>query len=179
MSSQMDLIADCFEKHFDHYGFKKTSVDEVAKELRISKKTIYQYFNTKEEIYYFIIGKIARGFCTDIEGKLAEISTYREKLQLLLRMIFTETRNWLKIKDNIEFKSGHELDLLAFQNAYTELIRKFIMEGNARQEFTGIPVDITARFINGLISESMKILYASPKINVEDDLVAAAGKLLR
>jgi TetR/AcrR family transcriptional repressor of mexJK operon len=179
VNSAKDRIADCFEKHFSHFGFKKTSVDEVAGELRVSKKTIYQYFATKEEIYYFIIGKIARGFSNDLEAKLTGIPAYQEKLSALLKMICSETRCWLKSKPSLEFKYQDDLELQAFQAAYTQLIRKLINDGNEAGEFAKIPVDITARFINGLISESIKVLSASPKINVEDDLIQAVFKLLR
>ena len=47
-SDTRERIADVFKKHFTYFGFKKTSVDEVAKELKISKKTIYQFFSSKE-----------------------------------------------------------------------------------------------------------------------------------
>jgi AcrR family transcriptional regulator len=43
-SPQKQAIAEAFKKHFQHFGFKKTSVDDISEELHISKKTIYQYF---------------------------------------------------------------------------------------------------------------------------------------
>ncbi len=176
MNSQKDQIAACFEKHFYHFGFKKTSVDDVAGELHISKKTIYQYFSSKEEVLYFIIGKIANGFINDMEEKLQDSSSYQEKLTKLLKMVFSETRYWLK--STTEFNYKDDLEWRAFQDAYSQLIRKFIAAGSEINEFAKIPVDITARFINGLISESLKILSATPKINVEDDLIQAVIKLL-
>jgi len=35
---------------FNQRGFRKTSMDMVARELRISKKTIYKYFASKEQL---------------------------------------------------------------------------------------------------------------------------------
>jgi AcrR family transcriptional regulator len=178
MNLTKDQLADCFEKHFNHFGFKKTSVDDVAKELKISKKTIYQFFTTKEEIFQYIVGRIAREYCLEIEHKLANIVSYHEKLSTLLKMIFSESRKWFINNDAFEVKHKYEIAVLAFQEAYRELIRQIIMNGNEAKEFNEVPVDITMRFINGLISESMKILYASPKINVEDDLIRAVFKLI-
>ena len=72
MSSQKEEIATSFQKHFEHFGYKKTSVDDIARELKISKKTIYQHFNTKEEIFYYIVSRVARQYmnrmATDLNG---------------------------------------------------------------------------------------------------------------
>ena len=38
-------------KLFLHYGFRKTSVDQIAREAGIGKGTIYNYFRNKEELF--------------------------------------------------------------------------------------------------------------------------------
>ena len=35
---------------FTKYGYKKVSMDEIAKEANVTKKTIYSYFSDKEAI---------------------------------------------------------------------------------------------------------------------------------
>lgn len=45
-----DRILDTVAELIQRYGLKKFTVDEVAKELKISKKTIYQYFSSKDEM---------------------------------------------------------------------------------------------------------------------------------
>ena len=47
----LTLIAEKFFKE----GFYKTSMDEIASDLHISKKTIYKYFSSKEELLYDLI----------------------------------------------------------------------------------------------------------------------------
>lgn len=42
----LDAVAGLIER----YGLKKFTVDEVASELHISKKTLYQYFSGKDEM---------------------------------------------------------------------------------------------------------------------------------
>ena len=48
MEQQIQAAA---EKLFLHYGFRKTSVDQIAKEAGIGKGTIYNYFRNKEELF--------------------------------------------------------------------------------------------------------------------------------
>ncbi len=39
-------------KRFDKHGPNKTTLDEIARDLRIGKATIYGYFKSKEELYF-------------------------------------------------------------------------------------------------------------------------------
>ena len=44
---------------FTKYGYKRVSMDEIAREANVTKKTIYNYFSSKEELLnYFIREKI-------------------------------------------------------------------------------------------------------------------------
>jgi len=51
MSDLKKSILDAAKKRFDRFGFKKTTIDEIAGDLKISKKTIYEHFEDKEELF--------------------------------------------------------------------------------------------------------------------------------
>ena len=180
MEDKKEQIVQTFEKHFKHHGFKKTSVDDIAAELQISKKTIYKYFNSKEKIFYFIISRVAKGLSKKTEKKLAGFSTYEEKIVQLINQIFEETRKWLqKGNDAFEFKYKYEISELAFKEAYNEIIRKWIQEGIKNQEFQSVNIELIVRFINGLFSESMKLVSANPELRIEEEVRNAVLKLLK
>ena len=40
---------------FSRYGFKKTTMDEIAKALKMGKSSIYYYFKSKEEIFEAVL----------------------------------------------------------------------------------------------------------------------------
>ena len=44
-------IIDVAEKLFFMEGFKETSMDEIAKKAEFSKRTVYKYFDSKEDLY--------------------------------------------------------------------------------------------------------------------------------
>jgi AcrR family transcriptional regulator len=48
-------IIDAAERVFFSKGFENASMDEVAKEAEFSKRTVYIYFNSKEQIYFEIM----------------------------------------------------------------------------------------------------------------------------
>jgi AcrR family transcriptional regulator len=178
-SPQKQAIADTFKKHFQHFGFKKTSVDEISNELHISKKTIYQYFSTKEEIFYYVVSQIARQYLKRMESELVRFATCREKLARLIHMIFSEARNWLKDNDAFEFRYKYEIAELAFKDAYSELMKQLLQQGIEAGEFASAPVDLTVRMMQGMISESMRLVNANPDLAVEDHLTSAILKLVQ
>ena len=48
-------ILDKSKVRFNHFGFKKTTLDEIAQDCLISKKTIYKYFKDKEDLFTSLI----------------------------------------------------------------------------------------------------------------------------
>jgi AcrR family transcriptional regulator len=52
-----DAILDAARSKFDRFGFKKTTVDEIAREARISKRTIYEHFKDKEDLFVSLFMK--------------------------------------------------------------------------------------------------------------------------
>jgi len=78
-------------KRFTKHGLHKTTLDEVARDLRIGKATIYNYFESKEDLYYKTLQY--------------ETSLYLEEIKLILnneantpRQIIIE---YLELKENI------------------------------------------------------------------------------
>ena len=67
--SERNRIIDFAESKFMIEGFYKISMDSIASELRISKKTIYKYFPSKESLVECISNRIM----TDISGKMESI----------------------------------------------------------------------------------------------------------
>jgi AcrR family transcriptional regulator len=179
-NEQAEQIADVFQKRFNHFGFKKTSVDDVAKEMKISKKTIYSFFSTKEKIFYFIVSRVAKTLSNQMAKKLNDCSTSTEKITKLVNLIFIETKKWLKDgNDAFEFQYKYEISEIAFKNAYNALFQEIINEGVKNEEFKSVNIDLTVLFINGIFSESMKSVNKNPDLNLEIEVVNAILKLLK
>jgi AcrR family transcriptional regulator len=45
-------ILKAAEKRFSRHGLNKTTLNEIARDLRIGKATIYHYFATKEDLFF-------------------------------------------------------------------------------------------------------------------------------
>lgn len=67
--SEENKILDRCERLFLRYGIKSVTMDDVSRELGISKKTLYQYFENKEELVY----KITMNHFTNQNHNIAQI----------------------------------------------------------------------------------------------------------
>ena len=53
--SKKDIVVEIARNLFSKYGYKKVSMDEVAKGAGVTKKTIYTYFKDKESMFKYFI----------------------------------------------------------------------------------------------------------------------------
>ncbi len=179
MDPRKERIADCFKKHINQLGFKKTSVTDISNELKISKKTIYELFSTKEKIFHYVIYRVAKTHKNSMTKKLENHQTAKDKIYELINMIFSESKKWLKKNDAFEFKYKYEIAEIAFKEAYNELFAELIKEGIKNGEFeTTNTVELTICFINGIFSESMKLLSSNPDLEIEKNVSESILKLL-
>jgi AcrR family transcriptional regulator len=177
---QKDAIADAFKKHFNHFGLKKTSVDDVAKELKMSKKTIYKHFSTKEKIFYYIVSQVAKTFSRQMANKIKSYKTSSEKISALVNLIFIETKKWIKEgNDAFEFKYKFEIAEIAFKDAYNIIFEEIIAEGAKNGEFNSSDISLTISFINGVFSESMRLVQTNPDKAIEKNVIDAILRLLK
>ena len=55
-------------KRFSRHGFNKTTLEEIARDVRIGKPTIYHYFKSKDELFYSSITFQSSQFIEDIKA---------------------------------------------------------------------------------------------------------------
>ncbi len=74
-------IIEGAEALFMRYGVRSVSMDDVAREVSVSKKTIYQHFNHKDDL----VTETARNYLT---GEMKEISEVTENAADALEELF-------------------------------------------------------------------------------------------
>jgi AcrR family transcriptional regulator len=60
MEDKCDLIINAAESQFIRFGFRKTTMEDIAKAAGIGKATLYYYFKSKEEIFAAMTEGIAQ-----------------------------------------------------------------------------------------------------------------------
>ena len=94
-----DKIVEAARKLFYKYGFKKVSMDEIANEAGVTKRTIYMYFKSKEDLLkYFIQEEIEnmKEIVEEVEKKNKDFfETANEAIYKLLK--YRKERDFLNI----------------------------------------------------------------------------------
>ena len=144
-----EQIIEVARKLFHKFGFKKVSMDEIAREAGVTKKTIYRYFDSKEALLkYFIQEEIQnmKAIVEKVESKNMDFfGTVNEATCKLLKYrkekdflnIISKEAEWLK--DPIIIKNLALIDT-QIQNYIKGKLQKAKEKGFI--EFTDL--DITA-----------------------------------
>lgn len=138
-------------KKFHSEGFYKTSMDEIAGELHVSKKTIYKYFPSKEKL----LEEICSDTSCEITGKVETIIDGKEdvvvKFVKVLNMHSNVTMNisdkWLndltihapQIKKNIDEMKNEQIN---------KVFRKLLEQGKKENLIENYPTPIIIKVFN-------------------------------
>jgi AcrR family transcriptional regulator len=80
-------ILSTAKKRFERFGFNKTTVDEIAKDVGISKRTLYQGFGKKEEILEELFMFEALSVRKAILNQIKKVKEPKEKLETYLKLV--------------------------------------------------------------------------------------------
>jgi AcrR family transcriptional regulator len=85
-SEKRAQILNLAKKRFERFGFNKTTVDEIARDASISKRTLYQEFENKEKILEELFMFEALSVRKAILNQINKITKPTEKLQTYVRL---------------------------------------------------------------------------------------------
>jgi AcrR family transcriptional regulator len=84
---ELNKIIELGEEKFFKEGFYKTTMDDVAFELRMSKKTIYKYFPSKNDLVHAIVKHFMNKMKNKVVSALSSGKNAIEKLEELMKIL--------------------------------------------------------------------------------------------
>lgn len=118
-TDKVQMILEASQKRFGLFGIEKTSMREIADDLKLSKASLYYYFPDKESLYKAVVEKEQTEFIASISEKIACIT---DPEQLLIEYAGTRLsyfRTLLNLS-RLRFESFSGL-----KPSFRETIRKF------------------------------------------------------
>ena len=73
-----EKILESAYQQFLHYGYSKTTMNEIAGALSMSKALLYYYFPDKSQLYIAVTRKLATDYLKILEDNLGKISDLKE-----------------------------------------------------------------------------------------------------
>ena len=167
-------IVEMTEEKFFRDGFYKTTMDEVASELKMSKKTIYKFFPSKEDLIMAIAKHFMEGLKNKVVPALSSDKNAIEKLAELNGIL-------AKVSQKISSNRMDEIKTY-FPNLWNEIdnfrtkmmfanITKVIDQGKAEGLFIDYPTPIV---MNTLVSSVRSIVNPEFILNNNFSIAEAA-----
>lgn len=163
-----DAIVKSAAKFFSRFGFKKASVDEIAKDAGVAKGTVYLACDSKEDLFYQAVHRELRTWTSET----ANLIDLRRPADELLGHVVTAGVGYLEAHPLVRqlFLRQHEVVLPRWMHRFeelralgrqnvTELLRLGQRQGRFRDD---LDVDAVAELLQDL-NMSTFLLHETPK----------------
>ena len=133
-SDKVQMILEASQKRFGLFGIEKTSMREIADDLKLSKASLYYYFPDKESLYRAVVEKEQIEFIDKITDRIFSI---HEPEQLLLeyanaRLSYFRTLlnlSRLRLESFSGLKPGFRETIQVFKEKEKEIVKKIFEKG--------------------------------------------------
>lgn len=94
-----EAILKAAKKLFSKFGFKKVSMDEIAREAGVTKKTVYANFSSKEELLNELIKYELKSMKDEFESIENKSDDFFEGIEqgLISLLVFRKKNNLFKV----------------------------------------------------------------------------------
>ncbi len=137
---------------FRKYGYKKTTMDDIAFAVKKGKSSLYYYYKSKDEIYKAVVSSEGILFRKKIFNAILNAPTPQEKVKafILTRMnTYQETSNFHKAMRSPRFKDQKFMDRVRkiYEHQEIGLFKNILKEGVEQNFFKIYDIDLAARAI--------------------------------
>ncbi len=125
------LIIKAAQRRFVRHGLKKTSIEEIARDLRIGKATIYHYFPSKEEIFNEVLRNEIEKFSDEISGIFNEHDIeFKTKLEKFIELKRNFSEKFILLNEILINSFQNDPLQNNFDEYYPELLKVFFNKEN-------------------------------------------------
>jgi AcrR family transcriptional regulator len=177
MPATKDEIALSFMGLAVRFGFRRTAVEDVARALRISKKTIYEYFPSKEALLEYALELGALQQRRRVESLLTETTALGRALEVT-RIALSDARAGFAQHPDAELVEPLEIQTRVNDRVYGPMVRDLLAEGVAAGEFHIADVDLMSKFVQAIGMEAVRQIHDDPESRPEAATVEAIRRLI-
>jgi len=178
MSTTQQQIAEVFERHIGEVGYDKATLDDVAREMKMSKKTIYVHFDSKREIYAYIVERQAARERMRLAASVATLPTYSARLEAVMRFVLESARGHIDGTGRDEWLREYEIAADAFRKANGDLMRELVQAGMDAGEFRQGDATLVEKMTAAMIVEYLLIVNADPSYDRDAELLERIRKFV-
>ena len=165
-------ILDAALKVFAAYGFRKTTVEDVAEKVSMTKSNLYFYIRNKQDLYEKTVSRALQRWRDSVAQAVSETDDVVEKFSVMAKQSFAyladdEDLRRVCMKDPGIFSLSPEEDRFSEINlGAMQLIRSILVQGIEEGRFHPVDVDhVTELFFSIYIMFLIKTYVKSQGIS--------------
>ena len=148
-SKVRERIIDAARTVFAKYGYKKTTMDDIALSAQKGKSSIYYYFKSKEEIFEAVVETESRLLFDDIIKKVNLPISAKEKFRIYVFTRLNKIRELSNFYDVLENNFISPMEFIEkLQTKYykreIKILQDILQEGVKNKEFNMQDTEIAA-----------------------------------
>jgi len=183
-----DRMLDATEAMLARFGYSKMTMEDVAKEAGVGRRTIYLHFASKEEIALRSIDRIVSRLLSILDGIAAERIPAADRLRemLAMRVLFRldSVRDYYQSFNDLfaTLRPAYLMRREGYLNAEAERFAAVIRDGQSTGEFARGDAATKARLMltatNALLPYSLSPRELGERSLVESTVTGIAGLLI-
>lgn len=184
-----EAILDAGERLLAGHGYKKMTIDDLAREVGIGKGSVYLHFTSKEEIALSHVDRIVERLKEQLKIIIGRKISSEEKLRqmILIRVLFRFDSVQHYTQSLNDLLAALRPKLLARREEYfkqeAEIFAEVIEEGQAKDDFQkGNASELAETFLlatNSLLPFSLTTQELGERRDIEEKTLRIADLLLK
>lgn len=159
------------EKLFAKRGFYPTTIDDIAKEAKLAKGTIYLYFDSKEDLFFSAIERKLDALLSKIEKGVKEPGSAWQRINTTIGIhlkFLEENRDFFKIMQSFSEQLKEKLEkelkrrVVEKQSQYIKILSRLIQEAIDKREIKPLDARKLAIILMGIV-HSLTVYWISQK----------------
>lgn len=164
-------ILQAAEKLFAKKGFYPTTIDEIAKEAKSAKGTIYLYFNNKEDLFFSVIETKLDLLLNKIQEAVENPGSASQRIKTAISIhlkFLEENKNFFKVMQSFPEGLKKKLErklkgrVVEKQSRYIEILDRLIQEAIERKEIKALDSKKLAVILMGIV-HSLTVYWISQR----------------
>ena len=163
---------------FSRYGFRKTTMEEIAKALNIGKSSIYYYFKSKEDIFETVVLYEANILRNELTTAIKSVESPIEKMQ---KYVFVRMKSFEKLSNYYNSIFDKDLSHFDFIEKIREkydreelaILRLILYVGAQRNVFSKTNSEYTALVVQTTLKGlEVPLFWQKKEVDIESRLTA-------
>lgn len=165
------MILDAAEGLFARYGFRKTSIDDIAESAKIGKGSVYLHFASKEEIFAEMVRRLSEEMIETLEVAVKAASSPADEVRAF---VVTRLTRLVELGAKLQLREDTLMEMLPLANSVREtyiareraLLERILLSGVEAKAFSvDDPKRLAAAIIASLMALEVTVFAQSDHID--------------